>query len=259
MLWGAPFQTVHLITLAIAAAIIVGFYFLLKCLPPRVRYICMLVLSCSGLAAIIYNLVAWGSPLEYLPFHMCSIAAILLPIAVISRNRYVGNLLLVWCLGSILALVFNDAQAGYEILSPAFFIYYIPHVFEFAVVIYLFAFGYIKKDYKCIPVTVGLTVGIYTVVHFINLALNHYCAVHNVVDYAGNVLTFNYMFSMEPTTSIFFLFWNIIPFRYWYMYVAVVILVVYLVVLYLPQIIRAVKEKRASRYEAQSENKNEKG
>ena len=179
----------------------------------------------------------------------------------ITRNRYVGNLLLVWCLGSILALVFTDAQAEYEIPSAAFFIYYIPHVFEFAVAIYLFAFGYIKKDYKCIPVTVGLTVGIYTVVHFINLALNHYCAVHNVVDYAGEVLTFNYMFSMEPTTSIFFLFWNIIPFKYWYMYVAVVILVVYLVVLYLPQIIRAVKEKKVGKKtedtQAEVENENE--
>lgn len=261
MLWGAPFQTVHLITLAIAAAMIVGFYFLLKYLPDRVRYICVLVLSFSGVVAIVYNLVAWGSPLEYLPFHMCSIAAILLPIAVITRNRYVGNLLLVWCLGSILALVFTDAQAEYEIPSAAFFIYYIPHVFEFAVAIYLFAFGYIKKDYKCIPVTVGLTVGIYTVVHFINLALNHYCAVHNVVDYAGEVLTFNYMFSMEPTTSIFFLFWNIIPFKYWYMYVAVVILVVYLVVLYLPQIIRAVKEKKVGKKtedtQAEVENENE--
>lgn len=261
MLWGAPFQTVHLITLAIAAALIVGFYFLLKYLPDRVRYICVLVMSFSGIVAIVYNLVAWGSPLEYLPFHMCSIAAILLPIAVITRNRYVGNLLLVWCLGSILALVFTDAQAEYEIPSAAFFIYYIPHVFEFAVAIYLFAFGYIKKDYKCIPVTVGLTVGIYTVVHFINLALNHYCAVHNVVDYAGEVLTFNYMFSMEPTTSIFFLFWNIIPFKYWYMYVAVVILVVYLVVLYLPQIIRAVKEKKVGKKtedtQAEVENENE--
>ncbi|MBQ9151912.1 MAG: YwaF family protein [Clostridia bacterium] len=244
MLWGAPFQAVHLATLAVAVALIVGFYFLLKYLPDRVRYICILVMSCSGIVAIIYNLVAWGSPLEYLPFHMCSIAAILLPVAVITRNRYVGNLLLVWCLGSILALVFTDAQANYVIPSPAFFIYYIPHVFEFAVAIYLFAFGYIKKDYKCIPVTVGLTVAIYTIVHLINLALNHYCAVNHIVDYAGEVLTFNYMFSMEPTTSIFYLFWNIIPHPYWYMYVAVVILVAYLVVLYLPQIFQAVKERK---------------
>ena len=247
MVWGAPFQTVHLITLGIAAAVIVGLYFLLRILPRKAQFICMLALSCSGLVAVVYNLLAWGAPLEYLPFHMCSIAAILLPISVLTRNKYVGNLLLVWCLGSILALVFTDAQAGYEIPSAAFFIYYIPHVFEFAVTIYLFAFGYVKKDYKCIPVTVGLTVAIYTVVHFINVALNAYCAAHNVVDWAGEVLTFNYMFSMEPTTSIFFLFWNIIPYRYWYMYVAVVVLVVYLVVLYLPQILRHVAARRKGR------------
>ena len=244
MLWGAPFQTVHLVTLAIAAAMIVGFYFLLKYLPERARFALMLVLSLSGIVAMIYNLVAWGSPLEYLPFHMCSIAAILLPIAVLTKNRYVGNLLLVWCLGSILALVFTDAQAGYEIPSAAFFIYFVPHVFEFAVMVYLFAFKYVRMDYRCIPATVGLTVGIYTLVHFINLALNHFCAVNEIVDYAGNVLTFNYMFSITPTTSIFNLFWSLIPYEYWYMYGAVVILVVYLLILYTPQIIREIRARK---------------
>jgi hypothetical protein len=55
------------------------------------------------------------------------------------------------------------------------------------------------------------------------------------------------MFSMEPTTSIFFLFWNIIPRPYWYMYCAVVVLVVYLVVLYLPQIVRDMVARRRSK------------
>ena len=243
MQWGS-FGIVHISTLVIAAALIVGVYFLLKYLPERVRYFSILALSCSGIVAIVYNLIAWGSPLEYLPFHMCSILAIMLPITVLTKSRYMGNLLLVWCLGSLLALIINHASGHFIIPSAAFFIYYIPHVFEFAVTVYLFVFGYIKKDYKCIPVTVGLTVAIYTVVHLINLALNHYCAVNNIVDWAGEVLTFNYMFSMEPTTSIFFLFWNIIPHPYWYMYCAVVVLVVYLVVLYLPQIIRAVQDKK---------------
>ena len=246
MQWGS-FGIVHISTLVIAAALIVGVYFLLKSLPERVRYFSILALSFSGIVAIIYNLVAWGSPLEYLPFHMCSILAIMLPITVLTKSRYMGNLLLVWCLGSLLALIINHASGHFIIPSAAFFIYYIPHVFEFAAVIYLFSFGYIKKDYKCIPVTVGLTVAIYTVVHFINLALNHYCAVNNIVDWAGEVLTFNYMFSMEPTTSIFFLFWNIIPHPYWYMYCAVVVLVVYLVVLYLPQIVKVVKEKKKAK------------
>ena len=245
MIWGS-YGIVHLTTLAIAAVLIFGVYFLLKKLPEKVRYYSILALSLSGMVAIVYNLLAWGSPLEYLPFHMCSITAILLPIAVLTRNRYVGNLLLVWCLGSILALVVNQAQAHYEIPSATFFIYYIPHVFEFAVTIYLFKFGYIKKDFRCIPVTVGLTVAIYTVVHLINMGLNAYAVANHVVDYAGNVLTFNYMFSVTPTNPLFDLFWSIIPASYWYMYVAVVILTMYLVVLYLPQIIKAVKQKRKS-------------
>lgn len=246
MKWGYPFQPVHLVTMVIAAALIVGVYFLLKYLPERVRYGCLIGLSFLGIVAIIFNLVRWGSPLEYLPFHMCSITAILLPIAVISRNRIIGNLLVVWCLGSLLALIFpTSVQAEYEILSDAFFIFYIPHIFEFAVTVYLFLFGYIKKDFKTIPSTLGITLGIYTLVHFINLAINHYCAAHNIVNKYGDVISVSYMFSMKsPGNPVLDLFWKIIPHPYWYMYLAVVILAVYLVVLYLPQIIRAVKAKK---------------
>ncbi len=243
MLWGS-FGTVHLITLAIAAAITVGLYFLLKHLPARVRTVLMVVMSCSGLVAVVYNLVAWGSPLEYLPLHMCSISAILLPIAVLSRNKYIGNLLLIWCLGSLLALVFNQGQANYEIPSAAFFIYYIPHVLEFAVMLYLFKFRYIQKDFRTIPISLGLTLGIYSAVHLVNLALNEYYIAHNVTDMYGNVVESNYMFSMTPTTPIFDFFWSIIPYRYWYMYAAVLVLAVYLGAVYSPDIVRAIRAKR---------------
>ncbi len=246
MQWGS-FGIVHIATLVIAAALIVGVYFLLKYLPERVRFFGILALSCSGLVAIVYNLVVWGSPLEYLPFHMCSILAMMLPVTVLTRNRYMGNLLLVWCLGSLLALIINHASAHFIIPSAAFFIYYIPHVFEFGVVIYLFKFGYVKKDYKCIPVTVLATVVIYTLVHLINVALTGYVEANQIVDYAGELLTFNYMFSMTPDNPVLALFWKVIPHEYWYMYMAVIVLVVYLVVLYLPQILRAAREKKATR------------
>ncbi len=246
MLWGS-FGSVHLITLALAAAVVVGLYYVLKHLSKRVRTVCMTVMSCAGLIAVVYNLVAWGSPLEYLPLHMCSISAILLPIAVLTRNKYIGNLMLIWCLGSILALVFNQAQANYEILSVTFFIYYIPHVLEFAVMLYLFKFGYVQKDYRCIPASIGMTVGIYTIVHFVNIALNRYYIIHNVTDSSGAVVESNYMFSMTPTTPIFALFWKIIPYRYWYMYGAILVLVVYLGAVYAPDIVRAIRLRRRNR------------
>ncbi len=243
LLWGS-FGVVHIITLAIAAGLTVGIYYLLKHLPARARTVALVIMSCSGLVAVVYNLVAWGSPLEYLPLHMCSISAILLPLAVLTRNKYLGNLMLIWCLGSILALVFNQAQAEYEIPSAAFFIYYIPHVLEFAVMLYLFKFGYVQKDHRTIPVSIGLTIGIYTAVHFVNLALNKYYIAHRVTDSSGAVVESNYMFSMTPTTPIFELFWRIIPYRYWYMYGAVLVLVVYLGAVYSPEIVRAVRGKR---------------
>ena len=246
MLWGS-FGIVHLISLAVSAGMIFGLYFLLKALPEKVRHWSLFALSLAGISAIIFNLVAWGSPLEYLPFHMCSITAMLLPVEVLTRNKYIGNLLLVWCLGAILALVMNQIQANYVIPSATFFFYYIPHTLEFAVTIYLFKFGYVKKDYKCIPITVGLTVVIYTLVHLINVGLNHYYEVNQILDSYGEVIRSNYMFSMDPSGNpVFDLFYKIIPYDYWYMYGAVVILVVYLVALYLPQILRAVKEKRSA-------------
>lgn len=244
MLWGS-FGVVHLVSLLVAAAMIFGLYFLLRALPERARHWSLFILSLAGIAAIIFNLVSWGSPLEYLPFHMCSITAMLLPVAVLTRNQYIGNLLLVWCLGALIALVMNQAQADYVIPSATFFFYYIPHTLEFAVTVYLFKFGYIKKDYKCIPATVGLTVGIYTVVHFINVGLNHYYASNNIVDANGALLQSNYMFSTDPSIPVLQLFYKIIPYDYWYMYVAVIVVAVYLAVLYLPQIVVAVKGKRA--------------
>jgi hypothetical protein len=48
MQWGS-FGIVHISTLVIAAALIVGVYFLLKHLPERVRYFSILALSFSGI------------------------------------------------------------------------------------------------------------------------------------------------------------------------------------------------------------------
>lgn len=249
MLWGS-FGIVHLITLAIAVGMIFGLYFLLKLLPEKARFISLFVLSLAGISAIIFNLVTWGTPLEYLPFHMCSITAMLLPVVVLSRSKVLGNLLLVWCLGALFALVFNQGQANFVIPSATFFFYYIPHVLEFAVTVYLFKFGYVKSDFRCIPSTLGITVGIYTLVHGVNMVLNHYFTANHIVDYAGNVVQVNYMFSTNPDIPILQLFYKLIPFDYWYMYCAVGILALYLTVLYAPQIIRACMEKKKAKQQA---------
>jgi len=175
MVWGT-FGIVHIGSLLFGTAMVAALYFLLKNKSRRTQTTVLGVLSFSGIAAILFNLLMWGAPLAYLPLHLCSINALLLPIAVFTRSKTVGNLLLVWSLGALAALVVNNSVADAEITSWIFFFYYFPHVMEFGIPILLFRLGLIEKDPRCIGSTLGLTMGIYTVVHFINKAVNAWCA-----------------------------------------------------------------------------------
>ena len=117
--WGT-FTPQHIATLLLSAAMIVGLHFLLRKLPQKQQTAILFVLSFAGIAAIVFNLLMWDSPIEYLPLHMCSINAILLPLTVLSRNRVLGSLTLLWCLGAALALIANTGQADFVIPSAAF-------------------------------------------------------------------------------------------------------------------------------------------
>lgn len=190
MKWGS-FGLVHIATLIFAAAMILGLYMLLRRASGKMQTLVLGVLSFSGIAAIVFNLVTWGSPLEYLPLHLCSINALLLPIVVFTRNKTLGNMLLVWCLGALAALVVNMAQAEYELTSWTFVFYYFPHVLEFGIPVLLFKLGLVEKHPKYILSTLALTMVIYTGVHFVNLGINAYCEANQILDYAGNVIRVN--------------------------------------------------------------------
>lgn len=245
MKWGS-FGIVHITSLFVAAGIIVGLYFALRKASRGVQTAVFGVLSFSGIAAIIFNLVTWGSPLEYLPLHLCSINAILLPIVVFTRNKTLGNMLLVWCLGALAALVVNTAQADFELDSATFMFYYFPHVLEFGIPILLFRLGLIEKHYRYILSSIVITMLIYTGVHFSNVLLNAWCVKNQILDYAGNLIQVNYMYSLVPSNPLLELFWKVIPADYWYMYMIVPILAVYLGLVYLPQIISDVRMKKAA-------------
>ena len=197
MIWG-NFSINHIISLVVSLIIIAGLYFILRNKKEKTQIITLFILSLSGIIAIIYNLVLWGSPLEYLPLHMCSINAMILPFAVLTRKKTISNLLILWSLGAIIALILNFQAANYEILSWTFAIYYFPHTLEFGIPILLFALKLVKLDYKTIPSTLIITFIIYTAVHFCNVALNNYFINNNILDWQGNIIQVNYMFSVIP-------------------------------------------------------------
>lgn len=231
MAWGT-FGTAHILSLVFALLLNVALYFVLKRCPQKLQISVLGILSFSGIAAIIYNLVAWDSPLEYLPFHLCSLNALILPFAVFTRNKVVANLTLLWSLGAAVALILNQAVAEAAILDPVFCFYYFPHVFEMSIPILLFKLGLCKLDARCILSTVGITGAAYTAIHFINVAINAYCIENNITDWAGDVIQVNYMYSITPDNPILVLFHNLIPHSFWYMLPAVLIAAVYLGAIY---------------------------
>lgn len=240
MAWGF-LSVAHIISLVCGAGIIAALYFLLRNKSDKTKITVLAILSLSGICAVIFNLVTWNSPLEYLPLHLCSLNAMVLPIAVLSRNKVLNNLLLLWSLGALMAVLLNHAVAEAEIFSPVFNFFYFPHVLEFGIPILMFVFKLVKKDVKCIASTVLITAGAYTVVHFINLLINEYTVKHNIVDWASNIVKVNYMYSLVPENPVLQMVYNLIPYPYWYMYGVLVLVFVYLGLVYLKEIIQLVR------------------
>ena len=234
MKWGF-FSITHIASLVLAALMIIGLHFLLRNWSKKLQTAVLFVLSLSGITAVIWNLVQWGSPLEYLPLHLCALNALVLPVAVLTKNKTLGNLLLIWALGALAAVVVNNAQAEYELNSMTFIMYYFPHVLEFGIPVLLFSLGLVEKHPRYIWSSIGITMGAYSVIHVINVGINAYCQANNVLNPAGELIQVNYMYSLVPENPVFDMFWKLIPHPYWYLYLVVPILVVYLTILYTPQ------------------------
>lgn len=251
--WGS-FGPVHIITLILSALIVVALYFILKGKTEKTQKIVLFLLSLWGPAAIIYNILMWGlksTVLEYLPFHLCSINAILLPILVLTKSNVLGNLLPVYSVGAVLALILNTFQADYLIFDHVFLMFWLPHTLEFAIPILMIALGLIKIRPKYIPACLGITFVMYTVIHFINLWLNQYLIDSNILDSAGNVIQVSYMYSLYELggkgNPMFDIFYSLIPYDYFYMLAAFPIIGVVYFFMNLKYIISTYKQKKAQK------------
>lgn len=224
MKWGC-FTPAHILTLILAGAILTDLYLFLKKRSPKFQTAVLFPLSCLGVVAIVYNLVRWEEPLWNLPLHLCSINAMILPFVVLTRNRTLGNLLLVWCLGALAALVMNFEMADAVLFGESFNLYFFPHVFEFGIPVLLFKLKLVEKDSRCIGSTLTITMALYTVVYLLNKLIRTVSGV-----------PVNYMFSVEPSNPLLALFYKVIPYEYWYMYMVLPIVAVYLLIVYAPEL-----------------------
>lgn len=240
MKWGF-FSITHILTLVFVGVFTVGMHFALRKRSEKTQLAVLFGMSLLGIASIIYNLAAWGCPLENLPLHLCSFNAIVLPVAVLTKNKALGNLLLLWCLGAMAALILNTEMAETELLGWPFFFYYFPHVVEIAIPLLMVSLGKVRKDPKCIFSTVGITLGVYTLVHFVNLGLNRLFVALDVRNLSGDIILANYMYTLKPNNPLSELFYGLVG-AYWHMYLALPILVAYLLIVYAPELLKK-KEK----------------
>jgi uncharacterized membrane protein YwaF len=173
MVWGT-FTVQHILSLAAIVLFAASLYFILKRLSDKAKTWVLFAVSLVGVAAVVYDLVRWEQPLLYLPLHLCSLCALLTPIAVLTKNKVLSHLTLVWSLGAMLVLVVNTGQAHYEMFSEAFWVFVLCHAADVTVPSMLFLSGLVKFDIKKAPAVIGTTMAAYTGVHFANLAINKY-------------------------------------------------------------------------------------
>lgn len=243
MKWGS-FGAVHFATLLFAALFLMALYSYLKNKSVKVQVLVLGVFSMLGNAATVYNLVVWNAPLEYLPLHLCALNGLLLPVAVISRNQKLCNLLLLWSLGALVALIANGTMAEAEITSAPFFFYYAAHVSELGTPILLFKLGLAEKDSRCIGSTLAITWGTYTAVYGINKLINGLCRLYELTRPDGSIVQVNYMYSMGPIDPFSGALYKILPYEYWYMLLAIPIIAVYLLIVYAPQLRSRIPKKK---------------
>ena len=232
MVWGT-FTIQHIVSLSAILIFAVSLYFVLAHIPDKAKTAVLFAVSLFGAAAVIYDLFRWGQPLLYLPLHLCSLNALLIPIAVLTKNKVLSHLTLVWSLGAALVLIVNTGQAHYEMFSEAFWIFYICHTVDVTVPALLFLSGLVKFNIKKAPAVIGATMAAYTAVHFANLAINKHllesAAMVSSYSRARKIPQVNYMYSLgDEGNAVFALFRKIIPLDYWHMYLIAPIIAAFL-------------------------------
>ncbi|MGL4757791.1 MAG: TIGR02206 family membrane protein [Patescibacteria group bacterium] len=96
----------------------------------QLRYILAILLIAQIIAFNTYH-ISKGTYVikDYLPLHLCTLSALIAPIALISRNKVFETLLLFWGLvPALLAIVFPDVRATENYTTFRFWEFFVSHI-----------------------------------------------------------------------------------------------------------------------------------
>ena len=135
----------HLVSLGIYLAFAFLLYLFLRKRSVRVRRTVLGILSFAGLPALVWYPLACGDLLRFLPLELCSFTALLLPAAVLTGDRKLNNVLLLWSFGSFCAILLNPLETAWSPGDTEFWMFYAPHAAEAAVPPLMFALGLAER------------------------------------------------------------------------------------------------------------------
>lgn len=219
MIWGT-FTDTHIATLAFAFFFIILIHLVLVNKSRKTQILSLFLISFIAIAGVAYQVLSSEDPMKNLPLDLSSLAALLLPFAVLTRQKWCCNLLLLWPLQSFINLVFNQDKAHLDVFSFEFTVYFLTNLLTFAIPIILFWLKLVRRDYKYMKKSIVITAVVYTAVHFYNIA-------------SGS----NYLYSVSPDgNELLSFFYTFVP-SYWYMYLMIPIFILYLGQWYLPELL----------------------
>ncbi|MBR2811883.1 MAG: YwaF family protein [Solobacterium sp.] len=161
-----------------------------------------------------------------MPLHLCNINMILIPLAVLTKNRALTSFcFFVGSLGAALAILIPGIGfADMPIWLPRNIGYIGTHLLIVLTSLSLVTFGLFRPRMKDYPLTAGLLFGIALLAHGFNMAVR----LTGLFDRA------NYFYTVETEGNpALELFHNLIPVPFWYLLPAIPILFVYMSVIIL--------------------------
>lgn len=220
------FGTFHIFTLVLSVITPFILWLTLRNRKDLTKRIVLLILSLIGVFYLFLEIFRDGNILYDLPIHLCALNGLLIPVVLITKNKTIGNMLLLWSFGALGALIFCFEVEMYTTNDLRSWTYFIPHYFQLTLPITIGILKIIDVDYRTIPKTMLYTFIAYTIVHITNKGFAS----------LDSSLATNYMFSVWHQNNVFLsFFWKLCPYQYFYMLLLFPLTIVFVIIIYFKQ------------------------
>ena len=240
-----PMNPVHLVTITLIPLLLyVGlFYWLRNYDDEKKRRILLYICYFNNVLYIVYKIVQFYLP-SYdfdiwlnLPLHFCNINLILLPLALLLRNKYLLAYQFYFGVSlSLLALLaVDEAFRGQPILEFTALVYFYYHSFLMIAPILLVKFKFFTPSFKAVWQPTLILIGLTLMAHIVNMVFRN----------TGLASEANYFFTYglhgDPLTDMY---WRLIPYEFFFLLPSLLSFAPFIILTTLPFWLRERKERR---------------